>query len=91
LRVPTGGDIASNLHMGGTAQAAEITAQDRLIIEAIVPRLAQDGLYFVGIDVIGGYLTEINVTSPTGIQQISRFARDNKAKHVIDWLARKLG
>lgn len=89
LRVPRSDDIASNLRMGGTAQASEIDDADRRIIETLAPRLKQDGLYFVGLDVIGGYLTEINVTSPTGIQQISRLNRENVPKRVIDWVVRQ--
>ena len=60
-------------HVGGTALKAELTKRDREICEAIGPSLKRRGLIFVGIDVIGDYLTEINVTSPTGLQQINRF------------------
>ena len=59
--------------MGGTARKSELTARERDICAAIGPTLKERGLVFVGIDVIGDYLTEINVTSPTGIQQIDRF------------------
>jgi len=72
-RVPAVGEARSNLHVGGTAMKAELTTRDREICEAIGPTLESRGLVFVGIDVIGGYLTEINVTSPTGIQEINRF------------------
>jgi glutathione synthase len=72
-RVPAEGEARSNLHVGGTARKSELTARDREICEAIGPTLHARGLVFVGIDVIGDYLTEINVTSPTGIQQIDRF------------------
>ena len=72
-RVPQAGEARSNLHVGGTACKAELTARDREICEAIGPTLSARGLIFVGIDVIGDYLTEINVTSPTGIQEIDRF------------------
>ncbi len=72
-RVPAEGEARSNLHVGGTAKASVLTARDREICEAIGPTLKERGLIFVGIDVIGDYLTEINVTSPTGIQQIDRF------------------
>ena len=89
LRVPKADDIASNLRMGGTAQGSVIDEADRRIIERIAPRLRQDGLYFVGIDVIGGLLTEVNVTSPTGIQQITRINRENVPAVVVDWLAHK--
>jgi glutathione synthase len=72
-RVPAAGEARSNLHVGGTALKAELTKRDREICEAIGPSLKRRGLIFVGIDVIGDYLTEINVTSPTGLQQINRF------------------
>lgn len=72
-RVPQAGEARSNLHVGGTAMKAELTARDREICDAIGPTLRERGLIFVGIDVIGRYLTEINVTSPTGIQEINRF------------------
>jgi glutathione synthase len=72
-RVPAAGEARSNLHVGGTAAKAELTKRDREICEAIGPSLKRRGLVFVGIDVIGDYLTEINVTSPTGLQEINRF------------------
>jgi glutathione synthase len=72
-RVPAAGEARSNLHVGGQAVKAELTARDREICEAIGPTLSERGLLFVGIDVIGNHLTEINVTSPTGIQEINRF------------------
>jgi glutathione synthase len=73
-RIPGVGEIRSNLAAGGTAHAADLTAREQEICEALGPELARRGLLFVGIDVIGGtYLTEINVTSPTGIVAIDRF------------------
>ncbi|MCW5751762.1 MAG: glutathione synthase [Alphaproteobacteria bacterium] len=72
-RVPPKGEARSNLHVGGTAVKSALTRRDREICEAIGPVLKAHGLIFVGIDVIGDYLTEINVTSPTGLQQIDRF------------------
>ncbi len=72
-RVPAAGEARSNLHVGGTALKAELTVRDREICEAIGQSLKSRGLIFVGIDVIGNYLTEINVTSPTGLQEINRF------------------
>ena len=71
-RVPAPGEARSNLHVGGTAEKAELSPRDREICDAIGPALSERGLIFVGIDVIGDYLTEINVTSPTGIQEINR-------------------
>lgn len=90
LRVPRSDDIASNLRMGGTAEASVIDDADRRIIERIAPHLRRDGLHFVGIDVIGGFLTEVNVTSPTGIQQIMRLNRENVPARVIAWLVKKV-
>jgi glutathione synthase len=72
-RVPARGEARANLHVGGRAEAAELNARDREICEAIGPGLKEQGLVFVGIDVIGNWLTEINVTSPTGLQEIDRF------------------
>ncbi|OAN49098.1 glutathione synthase [Paramagnetospirillum marisnigri] len=72
-RVPAAGEARSNLHVGGQAVKSPLTARDKDICAAIGPTLKAKGLIFVGIDVIGDYLTEINVTSPTGIQQIDRF------------------
>ena len=72
-RVPKSGEIRSNLAVGGKAAATELTEREREICEALGPELAKRGLLFVGIDVIAGYLTEINVTSPTGIVSIDQF------------------
>ena len=72
-RVPAEGEARSNMHVGGKAVKAELTKRDREICDTIGSELARLGMIFVGIDVIGDYLTEINVTSPTGLQQINRF------------------
>ena len=72
-RVPAQGEARSNMHVGGVAVKAGLTKRDLEICEIIGPELARLGMIFVGIDVIGVYLTEINVTSPTGLQQINRF------------------
>jgi glutathione synthase len=89
VRVPRSDDIASNLRMGGTAHAGVVDDADMRIIARIAPQLVKDGLYFVGIDVIGGLLTEVNVTSPTGIQQISKLNNENVSKRVIEWTVQK--
>jgi glutathione synthase len=78
-RVPAEGDSRSNMHAGGRAEAAKLTAREQEICAAIGPLLKAQGLLFTGIDVIGDYLTEINVTSPTGLQQIARFDGVNLA------------
>jgi glutathione synthase len=72
-RVPPEGETRSNLHIGGRAEQIGLTARDMEICAAIGPLLREKGQVFVGIDVIGNYLTEINVTSPTGIQELERF------------------
>lgn len=90
LRVPRSDDVRSNIHVGGSVVHAEIDDNDRKIIDAVSPRLAEDGLYFVGLDVIGGKLTEVNVTSPTGIQQMSRLTNTSCESKVIEWIHRKV-
>ena len=72
-RVPARDQVRSNLRVGGTAQPVELTPRDIEICAAIRPELKRRGLIFVGIDVIGDWMTEINVTSPTGAQQLKQF------------------
>ena len=74
-RVPVGDDIRSNMVRGGAARETELTAREREICARIGPELKRRGLLFVGIDVIDGHLTEINVTSPTGLRAIKRLGR----------------
>jgi len=88
-RVPSAGEARSNLHVGGTAEAAGLTARDREICAMIGPELRRRGLLFVGIDVIGDYLTEINVTSPTGICEIQRLTGIDIAAMTWDAIERK--
>ena len=78
-RVPAEGDSRSNMHAGGKAEPTTLTPREVEICAAIGPILKEQGLLFTGIDVIGNYLTEINVTSPTGLQQIARFNNTNLA------------
>ena len=85
LRVHGPGEERNNLHLGGHAEAAHISAEDRRIVETIAPSLKRDGLVFVGIDVIDGRLTEVNVTSPTGIQELERLEGVDATGTVIDW------
>ncbi len=82
-RVPQEGEVRSNMHVGGKAMKSALTAREEEICHAIGPALKEQGLIFVGIDVIGDYLTEINVTSPTGIQEINRF--DDAKLETIIW------
>ncbi|MGB8331388.1 MAG: glutathione synthase [Polyangiales bacterium] len=89
-RIPSKGDLRSNVHAGGSATPALITEADRTIIETIGPRLRADQLFFVGLDVIGGKLIEVNVTSPTLIQQMSRLCGENLSATVIDRLEDKV-
>ena len=72
-RVPEEGDVRANMHAGGTPLRSTLTDREIEICETIGPELKRRGMIFTGIDVIGDYLTEINVTSPTGIQEINRF------------------
>jgi glutathione synthase len=88
-RIPSKGDLRSNVHVGGSATPAVVTDADRKIIETIGPRLVTDQLFFVGLDVIGGKLIEVNVTSPTLIQQMSRLCGENLSATVIDRLEDK--
>lgn len=85
LRVPRPDDIRSNIHVGGNVVPTELTAREHEIVRAIAPRLRADGLVFVGLDVIGERLTEVNVTSPTGIQELARFTGQNPEVKVIEW------
>lgn len=89
-RVPMEGETRSNMHVGGKAQPVELTDRDREICETIGPFLRENGLIFVGIDVIGSWMTEINVTSPTGIQELDRFNNMNTAALVWDKIEARL-
>ncbi|HYB55411.1 MAG TPA: glutathione synthase [Alphaproteobacteria bacterium] len=82
-RIPKAGEARANLHVGAQAVKAALSERDKEICAAIGPTLKERGLVFVGIDVIGGYLTEINVTSPTGIQEINRL--DGAALEIDLW------
>ncbi len=85
-RVPTGQEFRGNMAVGGRAAQAQITDREHVICELVAPALRRDGLYFVGIDVIGGYLTEVNVTSPTGIREIDRLDGVRLGQRVIEWI-----
>ena len=87
LRVPKpGGEFRCNFHSGGSPAKSDLTERDFKICKALSRRLRKDGLYFVGIDVIGGYITEINTTSPTGIQEINRLNGVKLETEVIDFV-----
>ncbi len=83
-RVPSEGETRSNLHVGGTAKKTDLTKRERDICERLAPELKRRGLIFTGIDVIGDYLTEINVTSPTGIRQVKAFGGNDIAAMIWD-------
>lgn len=86
LRVPRKDDVRSNIHVGGSVAKAPLDEHDLRIVAALKDKLRADGLYFVGLDVIGGRLTEVNVTSPTGIQQMSKLDGVSYSAKVIDWI-----
>ena len=94
LRVPAGAEARGNLHVGGRAVKSAIDARDQEIIARVAPVMREHGQIFVGLDVIGGMLTELNITSPTGIRHIARLEDRNVAAPVIDrfeQMARALG
>lgn len=86
LRVPRHDDTRSNIHVGGTCEKVAINERDRRIVATLAPRLKQDGLYFVGLDIIGDWLTEVNVTSPTGVQEINALDGVRLEAVVIDFV-----
>jgi glutathione synthase len=90
LRVPLAEEVRGNIHVGGTCVKAALSARDRAICASLRPRLERDGLYFVGLDIIGDYLTEVNVTSPTGIQEIDRLDGTDLSARVIDFVERRV-
>jgi glutathione synthase len=90
LRVPLETETRGNIHVGGQVVKAEITERDREICAALAPLLRQDGLYFVGLDVIGSYLTEVNVTSPTGIQEINALNGVRLEANVVDFVEQRV-
>jgi glutathione synthase len=87
-RVPRADEFRSNIHVGGRVDPVDVTQQEREMVADLSPRLLKDGLVFVGLDVIGGKLTEVNVTSPTGIQQLSEHRGRDMASDVIAWVER---
>lgn len=89
-RVPQKGETRSNMHVGGVAEASDLDEADLRICRAIGPMLKERGLMLVGIDVIGGLLTEINVTSPTGVQELKRFSGIDTCARFWDAVQRKL-
>ncbi|NJR24578.1 MAG: glutathione synthase [Richelia sp. CSU_2_1] len=89
-RIPTGNEFRGNMAVGGRVAKTEIIDREREICAQLAPVLQRDGLYFVGIDIIGGYLTEVNVTSPTGLREIDLLDGVNLGKQVIEWTVSKV-
>ena len=89
-RIPAVGETRSNMHVGGKAVPVELSDRDREICARLGPELARRGLIFTGIDVIGDYLTEINVTSPTGIREVARFGGNDIAAMIWDAIERRV-
>lgn len=90
LRVPLESETRGNIHVGGQVVKTDVTSRDREICAALAPSLRADGLYFVGLDVIGSYLTEVNVTSPTGIQEINRLDGVRLESRVVDFVEQRV-
>jgi glutathione synthase len=88
-RIARDDDVRSNIHAGGRVEPCEVTDRERAIVADMASRLAEDGLVFVGLDFIGERLTEVNVTSPTGIQELSRHVGADMAEDVVRWVERK--
>jgi glutathione synthase len=88
-RVPAAGEARSNMHVGGKPEATTLTQREKDICAAIGPELRKRGLIFTGIDVIGDYLTEINVTSPTGIHEVKRFGGPDIAALIWDAIEKR--
>ena len=88
-RIPKPGEFRANLSLGGKHVRASLTIRERALIDAIRPKLMADGLYFVGLDVIDGWLLEINVTSPAGIPEINELEGTHLETQVVDFLEAK--
>jgi glutathione synthase len=90
LRVPRADDLRGNIHVGGTCVAAKIGSRERQICQRLAPSLSRLGIFFAGLDIIGGKLTEVNVTSPTGIHEINRLDQTRLEVDVIDFVEKKV-
>ena len=90
-RVPSEDEHRGNIHVGASCSRAPITERDRYISEVVSERLQRDGLYFVGLDIIGGLVTEINVTSPTGVQEINSLDNVRLEEKIVDFIEEKAG
>ena len=90
LRVPLESETRGNIHVGGQCMKTDVTERDREICAALSPLLRADGLYFVGLDVIGNFLTEVNVTSPTGIQEINALNHVCLESNIVDFVEQQV-
>ena len=90
LRVPAPDDARGNLHVGASPMATTLDDRDRAIIGVVAPRLRDNGFFLVGLDVIGGWLTEINVTSPTGILEANALYSEHHETEVLERLEVKI-
>ena len=88
-RIPTGKEFRGNMAVGGRVAQTDISDRERDICTQLAPTLRRDGLLFVGIDIIGGYLTEVNVTSPTGIREIDRLDNLRLGQQVVEWIVKQ--
>jgi glutathione synthase len=89
-RVPTGSEFRGNMAVGGRVEKSDLTPRDKEICALVGEQLRANKLYFVGLDVIGGYLTEVNVTSPTGVREIDRLNNTTLGKQVMKWLEKAI-
>jgi len=90
LRVPREDDVRANIHAGGSVKPTELTPAEAAVVAAVGPKLVLHGLFFVGLDLIGEKLIEVNVTSPTGIQELARFLGRPVEQDVIRWVEAKV-
>jgi glutathione synthase len=90
LRVPREDEFRANIHVGGSVVATQLTENEQKLVSALGPRLRQDGLFFVGLDLIAEKLIEVNVTSPTGIQELGRLTRTEPEGRVIEWIEERV-
>jgi glutathione synthase len=89
LRVPSADEHRANIHVGATCLKVEVTERDREIVRTVAERFAADGIYFAGLDIIGGLVSEINVTSPTGVQEINSLDNVRLEEKVIDFIEQR--
>ncbi len=90
LRVPRDDDVRANIHVGGRVEPTTLTADELTLVEQVGRGLREHGLWFVGLDLIGGRLIEVNVTSPTGIQELGRLTAQQPEQRVIEWVERRV-